>query len=328
MRPRCPETAPSRLRSRAQSQFQTFPDVRADRLHPYNECMQSESPLDSLISAADRALRSVFAPARASRPMPVPPQPPPAATPHPNPAFDEPAAAAGDRAVREGISSGGTPSEGVRDSTAGDAASPSISAASSATAEANSSSSSTRNTTPRAASTSPGTLSDSERRHSAALMRVNHAGEIAAQALYHGQALVARSAATRDLLLKAAHEETDHLAWCETRLKELDSRPSLLNPLWYVGSFTIGAMAALLGDRTSLGFVVETERQVEGHLNEHLARLSPDDVRSRAILQTMRTDEIAHGMSAKAAGGAELPSPIRSLMRSTARIMTGTAYWI
>jgi len=159
-------------------------------------------------------------------------------------------------------------------------------------------------------------------------MRVNHAGEVAAQALYHGQALVARCAATRDLLLKAAREETDHLAWCETRLKELDSRPSLLNPFWYAGSFTIGAVAALMGDRTSLGFVVETERQVEGHLDEHLARLPADDARSRAIIQTMRTDEIAHGMSAKAAGGAELPSPVRALMRNTARLMTATAYWI
>lgn len=171
-------------------------------------------------------------------------------------------------------------------------------------------------------------IADAERRTSAALMRVNHAGEIAAQALYHGQALVSRSAATRDLLLKAAHEETDHLAWCETRLKELDARPSLLNPLWYAGSFAIGAMAALLGDRTSLGFVVETERQVEGHLDQHLARLPPDDVRSRAILETMRSDEIAHGMTAKAAGAAELPTPVRMLMRSTARVMTGTAYWI
>lgn len=159
-------------------------------------------------------------------------------------------------------------------------------------------------------------------------MRVNHAGEIAAQALYHGQALVARSAATRELLLKAAHEETDHLAWCETRLRELDSRPSLLNPLWYLGSFTIGAATALLGDRTSLGFVVETERQVEGHLDEHLARLPPDDARSRAIIQTMREDEITHGLNAKAAGGSELPAPVRSLMRTTARIMTTTAYWI
>lgn len=253
--------------------------------------MQSESPLDTLISAADRALRSVFAPARASRPMPVP-QPEPAAMPHPTRAFDEPAAAAG-----------------VRDSTTSDPLGVTTPASSAA---------------PR----QPDALSDSEKRHSAALMRVNHSGEIAAQALYHGQALIARTGATRDLLLKAAHEETDHLAWCEARLKELDSRPSLLNPLWYAGSFAIGAMAALLGDRTSLGFVVETERQVEGHLNEHLARLSPDDARSRAILQTMRTDEIAHGMSAKAAGGAELPSPIRSLMRSTARIMTSTAYWI
>ena len=180
----------------------------------------------------------------------------------------------------------------------------------------------------QSATATPPSLSEAEKRDSAALMRVNHAGEIAAQALYHGQALVARSAATRALLLKAAHEETDHLAWCETRLKELDSRPSLLNPLWYAGSFAIGAAAALLGDRMSLGFVVETERQVEGHLDEHLARLPQDDTRSRAILQTMRTDEIAHGVSAKAAGGAELPSPVRFLMRNTARLMTSTAYWI
>jgi 3-demethoxyubiquinol 3-hydroxylase len=179
-----------------------------------------------------------------------------------------------------------------------------------------------------AARGAPTPLSEFEKRESAALMRVNHAGEIAAQALYHGQALVARSAATRQLLLKAANEETDHLAWCETRLKELDARPSLLNPLWYAGSFAIGAAAALLGDRASLGFVVETERQVEGHLDEHLARLPPDDARSRAILQTMRADEIAHGLSAKAAGGAELPSPVRFLMRNTARLMTSAAYWI
>jgi ubiquinone biosynthesis monooxygenase Coq7 len=159
-------------------------------------------------------------------------------------------------------------------------------------------------------------------------MRVNHAGEIAAQALYHGQALMARSVVTRKLLLKAAREETDHLAWCESRLKELDSRPSLLNTVWYAGSFTIGALAALTGDRTSLGFVVETERQVEGHLDEHLARLPPDDSRSRAILEAMRSDEIAHGLNAKAAGGAELPSPVRVLMRNTARVMTSTAYWI
>jgi len=159
-------------------------------------------------------------------------------------------------------------------------------------------------------------------------MRVNHAGEVAAQALYHGQALVSRSPATQQLLLRAAREESDHLAWCETRLQELDSRPSLLNPLWYCGSFAIGALAAAAGDRTSLGFVVETERQVEGHLDEHLARLPPGDRRSRAILNVMRTDEIAHGAAAGAAGATQLPAPTRVLMRYVARIMTTTAYWI
>ena len=171
-------------------------------------------------------------------------------------------------------------------------------------------------------------LSPDERRRAAALMRVNHAGEIAAQALYHGQALAARSSATRDLLLDAAREETDHLAWCESRLKELDSRPSLLNPLWYTGSFFIGALAALAGDRASLGFVVETERQVEGHLDQHLGRLPAGDLLSRAIVQQMRTDEAAHGANARAAGATELPGPVRALMRHTARIMTGTAYWV
>lgn len=250
--------------------------------------MQSESPLDTLISAADRALRSVFAPARASRPLP---EPPPALAP---PQAEMPTTTAQS-----------TPQSATT-------AAPPPSTAQSAAATA----------------TSPPLLSEADKRASAALVRVNHAGEIAAQALYHGQALVARSDTTRALLLKAAREETDHLAWCETRLKELDSRPSLLNPLWYAGSFAIGAAAALLGDRASLGFVVETERQVEGHLDEHLARLPQDDIRSRAILQTMRTDEIAHGVSAKAAGGAELPSPVRFLMRNTARLMTSTAYWI
>jgi ubiquinone biosynthesis monooxygenase Coq7 len=171
-------------------------------------------------------------------------------------------------------------------------------------------------------------LSPDERRRAAALMRVNHAGEIAAQALYHGQAMAARSDATRKMLLDAAREETDHLAWCESRLKELESRPSLLNPLWYAGSFFIGALAALAGDRASLGFVVETERQVEGHLDEHLGRLPAADLRSRAIVQQMRADEAAHGANARAAGGAELPRPVRVLMRHTARIMTGAAYWV
>src|SRR5205807_9325055 len=168
--------------------------------------MESGHLLDSCIGAADRALRSLFAPAQASRPVPGQAPEPPGESPR---------------------------------------------------------------------------LSEAERHRAAALMRVNHAGEIAAQALYHGQALVARSQATRELLLKAAREESDHLAWCETRLRELDSRPSLLNPLWYAGSFAIGALAALMGDRTSLGFVVETERQVEGHLDEHLGRLPAGDSRSR-----------------------------------------------
>jgi ubiquinone biosynthesis monooxygenase Coq7 len=212
--------------------------------------MESRRPLDSAIAAVDRALRSVFAPARASRPTP-------------------------------GSGPGGCES-----------------------------------------------LPDAERRSSAALMRVNHAGELAAQALYHGQALMARSQATRDMLLAAARSESDHLAWCETRLQELGARPSLLNPLWYAGSFAIGAAAALLGDRASLGFVAETERQVEGHLDEHLGRLPASDARSRAILETMRAEEIAHGATAAAAGGTRLPLPVRALMRQTARVMTGTAYWV
>jgi ubiquinone biosynthesis monooxygenase Coq7 len=210
--------------------------------------MQSRHPLDTLIVAADRALRAVFAPAQASRPMP-----------------------------------------------------------------------------PSSSSTE---ISDAERRESAALMRVNHAGEVAAQALYHGQALVCRSDATRQMLLHAAREETDHLAWCEARLKELGSGPSLLNPLWYGGSFVIGALAAAASDKTSLGFVVETEKQVEGHLDEHLARLPSGDARSRAILNQMRMDEIGHGATAKTAGGTELPAPVRALMRHAARVMTTAAYWI
>lgn len=171
-------------------------------------------------------------------------------------------------------------------------------------------------------------LSEPERRKSAALMRVNHAGEVAAQALYHGQAFAARSGATHDLLVRAAHEESDHLAWCEKRLAELDARPSLLNPLWYAGSFAIGVVAATLGDRASLGFVVETERQVEGHLRSHLARLPAEDTRSRAIVAAMRADEVAHGAQARAAGAASLPAPVRTLMRYMAGVMTGTAYWV
>ena len=171
-------------------------------------------------------------------------------------------------------------------------------------------------------------LDDAQRRESAALMRVNHAGEVAAQALYHGQALAARSAATRELLLKSAHEEADHLGWCEQRLRELGSGPSLLNPLWYAGSFAIGAVAAAFGDGASLGFVAETERQVEGHLNEHLRRLPDADVTSRAVVDAMRNDEIAHAATARAAGAVELPGFVRGLMRGTAKVMTRTAYWL
>lgn len=209
--------------------------------------------LDACIGAVDRALRALFAPPHASRPVPQPAAPP----------------------------------DG-----------------------------------------SPAALSPDERRRAAALMRVNHAGEIAAQALYHGQAAAARSMSTRKLLLDAAREEADHLAWCESRLSELDSRPSLLNPLWYAGSFCIGALAALAGDRASLGFVMETERQVEGHLDRHLGRLPATDLRSRAIVEQMRSDEAAHGANARAAGGVDLPGPVRALMHQTARIMTGTAYWV
>jgi ubiquinone biosynthesis monooxygenase Coq7 len=170
-------------------------------------------------------------------------------------------------------------------------------------------------------------LTHFQRQQSAGLMRVNHAGEVAAQALYHGQALTARSESTRALLLKAAREEEDHLAWCEQRLRELDSQPSRLNPLWYAGSFAIGVVAGALGDRASLGFVAETERQVERHIDGHLNRIASEDKRSRAVLETMRNDEISHGSHAREAGASELPGPVRDLMRHTARVMTRTAYW-
>lgn len=169
-------------------------------------------------------------------------------------------------------------------------------------------------------------LSSQEKQESAALMRVNHAGEVAAQALYHAQALFARDPQVREFMLQAAREETDHLAWCNARLQELGSRPSLLNPLWYVGSFGIGSLAALLGDKISLGFVAETERQVEGHLKGHLERLPAADERSRAIVQAMCQDEVAHGREAESAGATHLPAPVRELMRRTAQLMTHTAY--
>jgi 3-demethoxyubiquinol 3-hydroxylase len=173
----------------------------------------------------------------------------------------------------------------------------------------------------------PAELSEAERRHVAGLMRVNHAGEIAAQALYHGQALVSRSPATRDFLLRAAADEGDHLAWCEARLRELGARTSTLNPLWYAGGFAIGALAAAVGDKLSLGFVRETERQVEGHLDSHLAALPAQDRRTQRIIEQMKTDETGHADAAERAGAARLPDPVRALMRATSRVMTGTAYW-
>ena len=175
----------------------------------------------------------------------------------------------------------------------------------------------------------PDTVDDPvKRRRTAGLIRVNHAGEIAAQGLYHGQALVARNPGTRTLLEEAAREEADHLAWCEQRLRELDDRPSLLDPLWYAGSFAIGVVAGLAGDRRSLGFVAETERQVERHLDLHMEQIPVEDTRTRAIVGQMRADEQAHGKRASQAGGAELPRPVQRLMQATARVMTGTARWI
>jgi 3-demethoxyubiquinol 3-hydroxylase len=171
-------------------------------------------------------------------------------------------------------------------------------------------------------------LDEPDQREAAALMRVNHAGEVAAQALYHGQAALAVRPETRQMLLQAARDEADHLAWCEQRLKELHSRPSVLGPLWYAGSFAIGAATAALGDRISMGFVSETERQVEGHINSHLERLPGGDQRSRAILEAMRADEAGHGAAARAAGAAEFPLPVRAAMRATARVMTFTSYWL
>ena len=171
-------------------------------------------------------------------------------------------------------------------------------------------------------------MSDAERRHVAALMRVNHAGEVCAQALYQGQALTARNPETRTGLERAGAEETDHLAWTERRIAEMGGRRSLLDPLWYAGSFAIGAAAGLIGDRWSLGFLAETERQVEQHLDGHLGRLPAGDERSRAILEQMKADEAGHAVYAERNGAAQLPAPVKDGMRAVARLMTGTAYWI
>ena len=169
-------------------------------------------------------------------------------------------------------------------------------------------------------------LDPAERRHAAGLMRINHVGEVCAQALYMGQAAVARDPATRAHLLEAAQEETDHLAWCAERLDELDSRPSLFNPVWYAGSYAIGTLAGLRGDGWNLGFVVETERQVEAHLEEHLQTLPEADLRSRDILRTMKADEARHADQAEQAGARLLPQPIPALMTAASSLMKAVAY--
>jgi ubiquinone biosynthesis monooxygenase Coq7 len=171
-------------------------------------------------------------------------------------------------------------------------------------------------------------LSDSERRHAGGLMRVNHAGEVSAQGLYQGQALTARLPTVRDKMERAAIEENDHLVWCEQRLAELGTHHSHLNPLWYAGSFVIGATAGLIGDKWSLGFVAETEHQVIRHLDQHLASLPAEDQRSRAILEQMKIDEAHHATTALHYGGAELPWPVKKMMGAMSKVMTRSAYWI
>lgn len=172
------------------------------------------------------------------------------------------------------------------------------------------------------------TLSPAERSLAGSLMRVNHVGEICAQALYEGQALTARDPALADRFREAAGEEADHLAWTRERLEQLGARPSLLNPLWYGGAFVLGAIAGRLGDRVSLSFMAETERQVEQHLAGHLQRLPADDARSRAIVEAMKEDEVAHAQTALRLGGTALPTPVKGLMRLAARVMTGSAHYI
>lgn len=171
-------------------------------------------------------------------------------------------------------------------------------------------------------------LDDSEKRESTALMRVNHVGEVCAQALYQGQALTARNREVQYTLEQAAREETEHLAWTERRIAELSGRKSLLNPLWYGGSFTIGALAGMLGDKWNLGFLAETERQVEAHLAGHLKRLPHHDQKSRAIVAQMQIDEASHATTAMAHGGVELPMPVKLAMKLGSKVMTQTAYWV
>ncbi|WP_396329739.1 2-polyprenyl-3-methyl-6-methoxy-1,4-benzoquinone monooxygenase [Burkholderia anthina] len=173
-----------------------------------------------------------------------------------------------------------------------------------------------------------GELTPAERTHAAGLMRVNHVGEVCAQALYQAQKLTARSSSSKAMFEEAAREEEDHLAWTAHRLKELESRPSVLNPLWYVGALAVGVAAGTLGDKVSLGFMAETERQVESHLDSHLSELPATDTASRAIVEQMRADEVKHGKAATDAGGIELPLPARMLMRAASKVMTSTAYYL
>lgn len=171
-------------------------------------------------------------------------------------------------------------------------------------------------------------MPDKIRDHTARLMRINHTGEVCAQALYQGQALTARLPEVRDKMERAAAEENDHLDWCENRVRELGSHTSYLNPLFYAGSFAIGALAGLAGDKWSLGFVGETERQVEGHLDGHLQQIPESDRKSRAILEQMKEDEIKHGQTAMQAGGTDLPRPIKDAMKLTSKMMTGSVYYL
>lgn len=172
------------------------------------------------------------------------------------------------------------------------------------------------------------TLTANERRHAAGLMRINHVGEVCAQALYQGQALTARTATVKEKLAKAAQEENDHLSWCQQRVYELSSHTSYLNPFWYTGSLTIGAIAGLIGDKISLGFLAETEHQVEQHLTDHLQKLPATDYKSRRILEQMRIDETQHATMAEQAGAIPLPTSVKLGMRWLSKVMTTTAYWI
>lgn len=171
-------------------------------------------------------------------------------------------------------------------------------------------------------------LEEDERQHVASLMRINHSGEVSAQALYQGQYITARNSEVRTKLEQAALEENDHLAWTESRLHELGDRTSLLNPAWYAGSFALGVLAGAMGDKWNLGFLAETEHQVVRHLDEHLEQLPTEDQRSRAILEQMKIDEARHATTALDHGGAELPAPVKNLMGAVSKLMTRTAYWI